>query len=199
MTQLLLACGAIAGPLFIIIFLIEGWLRPGYDALRQSVSSLSQGPRGWIQQFNFFSSGALLAAFAFGLRAMLAPLGSTWTWLLIFSYALGLIGAGLFITDAGSGAPRTRAGIIHDLFSTVVFFSLCIDCFVFAHLFARRGLIGWEWYSLITGVFYAAGFIIFARAFSPKSRWVSIGGLLQKITISIGALWLASVAIELAR
>jgi hypothetical membrane protein len=130
MTQWLLVCGAIAGPSFILIFLVEGWLRPNYDWLREPVSALSQGPRGWVQQTNFFLSGALLVAYAFGLKAVLAPVNSTWTWLLIFFYASALIGAGIFITDAGrSSNVRTRAGVLHDLFSTVVFFSLCIDCF----------------------------------------------------------------------
>jgi hypothetical protein len=50
--EILLLCGMIAGPLFVIVFLIEGSLRENYDVLRQPVSALAIGKRGWIQQAN---------------------------------------------------------------------------------------------------------------------------------------------------
>jgi hypothetical protein len=38
------------GPaLFVLVFTLEGWLRPGYDPLAMYVSALSLGPSGWIQ------------------------------------------------------------------------------------------------------------------------------------------------------
>ena len=38
------------GPaLFVSIFTIEGWLRPGYSACSMFVSELSLGPRGWAR------------------------------------------------------------------------------------------------------------------------------------------------------
>jgi hypothetical membrane protein len=64
--QLLLSCGAIAGPFFIVVFLIEGALQNGYDPLREAVSALATGPRGWVQQANFIVTGALMFAYAFG-------------------------------------------------------------------------------------------------------------------------------------
>jgi hypothetical protein len=42
-TKALLACGAIACPLFVIVFLIEGAIRTDYDPLRYPISSLSIG------------------------------------------------------------------------------------------------------------------------------------------------------------
>ena len=45
----LLSCGAVAGPLFVSVFWIEGVRRPDYKPLRHPVSSLSLGPRGWVQ------------------------------------------------------------------------------------------------------------------------------------------------------
>jgi Protein of unknown function (DUF998) len=41
--RLLLACGVIGPPLFVIVFLIEGAMRPGYSARRHYVSQLSLG------------------------------------------------------------------------------------------------------------------------------------------------------------
>jgi hypothetical protein len=63
----LLVCGVIAGPLFIVGFLIEGALTPDYDPLRHPVSSLALGPFGWTQTANFMIAGLLTLAFAIGL------------------------------------------------------------------------------------------------------------------------------------
>jgi hypothetical protein len=52
-TEVLLRCGMLAGPLFIVTSLIEGLARPDYNSLRHPVSSLALGPDGWIQVANF--------------------------------------------------------------------------------------------------------------------------------------------------
>jgi uncharacterized protein DUF998 len=57
-TLLLWLTFGVAGTvLFPIIYVIEGATRPGYDAWRQTISSLSLGPGGWIQQLNFALCG----------------------------------------------------------------------------------------------------------------------------------------------
>jgi hypothetical protein len=194
--QLLLWGGVIAGPLFILVFIIESVLRKGYSAMRQPVSALSIGPRGWVQQANFFSSSFLLLACAFGLTSVLQSYGgSLWAPLLIGIYGAGLFAAGMFVTDVGG--VRSRAGILHDLSSIFVFGSLFAACFVFAHLFASVSASGWEWYSIVTGVLYFCGFVLFARGFSPKNKLAPVAGLLQRLTIALGALWLALVALHL--
>lgn len=57
-TRALLACGAIACPLFILAFLAEGATRPGYDPLRHPISSLAIGELGWMQAANFLVPGS---------------------------------------------------------------------------------------------------------------------------------------------
>src|SRR5438874_10266685 len=69
--RLLLACGVIGPPLFIIVFLIEGATRPGYSAWRHAVSQLSLGDQGWMNSINIFVCGLFLLCFAFGLRLVL--------------------------------------------------------------------------------------------------------------------------------
>jgi hypothetical protein len=44
--MLLLACGVVTGPLFVVVFLLEGALREGYAPMRQTVSALALGARG---------------------------------------------------------------------------------------------------------------------------------------------------------
>lgn len=53
-----LACGAIAGPTFVVIVSIAGHKRAGYDRLRHAVSSLALGPGGLVQRANFIVSPA---------------------------------------------------------------------------------------------------------------------------------------------
>ncbi len=48
-----LTFGLVGAVLFTIVYLIEGAMRPGYDAWRYPISALSLGPGGWIQQANF--------------------------------------------------------------------------------------------------------------------------------------------------
>src|SRR5215831_18726152 len=47
-----LTIGTAGTVLFPIIYLIEGVTRPGYNAWRDTISSLSFGPMGWVQQVN---------------------------------------------------------------------------------------------------------------------------------------------------
>ncbi|MCI0727528.1 MAG: DUF998 domain-containing protein [Chloroflexi bacterium] len=50
--KVLLVCGAIAGPLFTVAWLVEGATRANYDPLRHPISSLSIGELGWTQTVN---------------------------------------------------------------------------------------------------------------------------------------------------
>src|SRR5262245_29812033 len=105
-TRTLLVCGVIAGPLFIIVFLLEGPTRANYNPLRHPISSLALGEQGWVQTANFIVTGLLMLAYAVGLRRALQPRGGSW-WgpVLVGVIAIGLIGAGFFPTDPVSGYP----------------------------------------------------------------------------------------------
>ena len=69
----LLRAGLVAGPLFIVLFLVEPAFHAGYDPMRHPVSSLALGPGGWVQVLNFVVAGLLCLAFAAGLRRALRP------------------------------------------------------------------------------------------------------------------------------
>src|SRR6266498_515170 len=84
------------------------------------------GPLLWTQRANFVVYGALMVCFAIGLKtALRTGKGATWGPILLVAYGLGLIGAGIFITDPGLGYPpgaTTPAtpsvhGTLHSLFS----------------------------------------------------------------------------------
>ena len=105
-TRWLLTCGVIGPVLFVVAFLIEGAIRPDYDPARVFVSQLSLGDEGWLQVANFVVSGLLIAAFAVGLRRVLASgLASRWGPNLIGLVGLGLVISGIFVTDPALGYP----------------------------------------------------------------------------------------------
>jgi hypothetical membrane protein len=205
-TRTLLTCGAIAGPLFTVAWLIEGATRADYSPLRHPVSSLALGEFGWTQVANFVVTGLLTLAFAVGLRRALRPLGgSTWGPLLVAAYAIGLIGAGLFLTDPVSGCPPGTPdmleysvnGALHDLFSALTFLGLPAAAFVFARRFAGWGQRGWAIYSAVTGLAFATGFVLTSVGFSQAPGWVEVAGLMQRITITVGWTWLTLLAVHL--
>src|SRR5262249_61307845 len=69
----LLAIGALAGPLFIVVYTIQDLTRPGFNPLRDQVSQLALSGGGWGQAANFFVTGVLVLALAAGLRPTLPP------------------------------------------------------------------------------------------------------------------------------
>src|SRR5512134_1612537 len=105
-TRMLLVCGALAGPLFSIAWLIEGRNRDSYDPTRHPISALSLGEFGWTQIANFIVTGVLTLVLAFGLRkAFQSGSGTTWIPTLITMVGIGFLGTGFFATDPLSGYP----------------------------------------------------------------------------------------------
>jgi hypothetical protein len=198
-TRALPICGAVAGPLFVTTFLVEGALKPDYNPMRHPVSSLALGPYGWTQAANFIAAGLLTLAFAAGLL-LLPGVRQTIGAVLVGIWAIGLIGAGIFVTDPVSGYPPgtpptpvepTTAGVLHDLFSVPAFFGLGLACFV---LVAGGG---WRWrvYSIVTGVAFLATFFVSGVAFSQEA-FVDVGGLWQRISVTIGWAWITTLAVR---
>ena len=112
---MLLVCGVIAVPLFVVTFLAEGATRAGYDPLRHPVSSLPLGDYGWMQTANFGVAGLLTLALAVGMRRAFRPLKrSIWGPLLVGVWGIGLIGAGIFprvpVSDYPPGTPDQLRG-----------------------------------------------------------------------------------------
>jgi Protein of unknown function (DUF998) len=149
-TRALLACGVVAGPLFLVVALLQALTRDGFDPGRHPLSLLSLGELGWIQITNFVVAGLLSVAFAVGMRRVLHPgRGGTWGPLLFGTYWVGLIGGGAFLADPGAGFPPGAPagapeqlswhGILHDAAHVLAFLALIAACFVLARRFAALG------------------------------------------------------------
>lgn len=209
-TKTLLSCGAVGGFGFITVALVTGSLRPDYSALHMPVSMLSLNEGGCVQVANFVITGILMLACAIGVkRAVQSGRASKWGPILIGTYGLCLIGAGVFSTDPSYGYPpgaalgravsRSLHGRLHDLTSVIVFAALTAACFVFARRFAARPR-GRRFaaYSCASGVAIPAFFVSAAVAWSSNSA-VSFGGVFQRLSIATGWIWVALLALKLIR
>jgi len=199
LARALLGCGVIAGPLFVVVALLQALTRDGFDLSRHPISLLSLGDLGWIQIANFVISGLLAVAFSVGTRRVLRPgRGGTWGPLLLGGYGLGLIAGGVFVPDPALGFPPGAPADIPDQLSwhavahgfapALAFLSLVVACFVLARRFAALGRRGWAAYSAATGVA--------ALAFSA---WPGQDGMSVRlfIAVTLGSAWVSALAAHL--
>ncbi|UQU66874.1 DUF998 domain-containing protein [Couchioplanes caeruleus] len=184
-TRRLLTCGVVGPPLFIIAFLVEESLRPGYDLLRQTVSELAIGRYGWQQIANFLVYGVLLLLFAAGLRratrSVVLPA-------LVVLVAVALIVSGLFVTDPVHTDPTSWHGTVHNIAAIPVFLGVPLLCLVVAVSSLRRRNWGWTVYSTVTAVAMLATIQGLASE--------AYAGLFQRITIVLGWAWLNLLALR---
>jgi hypothetical membrane protein len=212
-THLCLWAGIVGPVFFVVVFTIDGWLTPGYDAMKDVVSFLELGPTGWIQRLNFITTGLLLVLFALGFFQWMHPRsGSSWrvvTTLFIALSGVGLVMAGPFLPDAPGTTQITAQGNLHTIAFTVVFLPLGLAC-----LFAGGKFIctaGWRihgWYSLFAGLFpiFAAlgnlfsSFVVSnasSTAVSATSSQLAVGGLINRILIIVAFAWYIILASRL--
>jgi hypothetical membrane protein len=200
--QLAIWAGVLGPILFIAVFTVEGFLRPGYNPISTYISDLSIGPRGIIQIMNFLIFALLFFIFSYGLslefrtrnRSLNGPR-------ILMLMAVLLFLTGLFVTDP-IGTPlfeMTWLGIVHNIFG-LIFFSLCpISCYVFWRAFREHD----EWRSfqkltLVAGVIITVGLLAFAVALEgavlTPNALTDYAGLIQRIDIITFLLWIVAFA-----
>ena len=94
-------CGVVAGPVFLGIWAVQALTREGFDPGRHPVSLLALGDGGWVQIANFVVTGGLCLAAAYGLRG-----DDRWLARFVGVFGVGLVLAGVFVTDPGAGFPE---------------------------------------------------------------------------------------------
>jgi hypothetical protein len=210
--EILLLGGVIGPALFILVFLIEEAVRPGYPSWKYYVSQLGTGPGGWVQDLNFVQCGLASLGFAVALRLLFrggkAAIGGP---ALLALYALAMLVAGVFPTDPTLGYPPgtsrpatpTLHGMLHGLAGAVVFTVLPITCFVVARRFVGvASWRGWALYTALTGaVMLVFGIVSIAAApLAETGRWPNAPiGLLQRVAIIVGFGWISLLAARLYR
>jgi hypothetical membrane protein len=175
--------GVVAGPLFIVVFVVNDLFRDDYDPVRDFVSEAAIGPGGWLQIANFLVTGALAVAFAVAARRVVNRAAAV----LLGVFGVALMAAGVFVADpAPYTTTRTGHGIAHDLISAVVFGSLAAAAFVSAR---RRPDRRWRWYCRAVGVLVPL-LVLLAPGVTAAS------GVVQRLAIVLGFTWVTVLAIR---
>lgn len=200
-TARLLACGIVAGPLFLAVLMIQAFTREGFDLSRHPLSLLSLGNLGWIQIANFVVTGALFVACAIGMRRALSTGRSgTWAPRLVGVFGVGLIVAGVFTTDAGAGFPPgapagapeqiTWHGILHEVGFGLAFLGMIVGCLAFARRFTALKRPGW-----------VAACVATAAAVLMLASWPDADGVSVRLVIASAILFgfVAATAARLMR
>jgi hypothetical protein len=198
--------GVIGPALFVAVFLLEGWLRPGYNPMAEYVSALSLGGRGWVQIVNFLIFGALLFGFTRAV-AVEFPNGkaSRWGLILLTTISICYFFSGPFVMDPASTpqAEMTPHGMVHGILGAIAFVLMPITIFVFLRRFRSdskwRFLWGW---TLGLGIICAAVDLYFSIIskipilMTAQSPWI---GLIQRGVILPFMIWVFVFALGMAR
>lgn len=208
-SKCLLLCGVVAGPLFIMTFIIDGMLHTDYYPLHDSVSALALGKYGWVQVLNFEITGLLILGFAIGLRDQFSSSpGISWKATLFIILAVAIMGAGIFKTDTQHAyllgpsllpLERSLPGTLHIFFSVSGFIILSMECFTFARQFRQGHEVVWRLYSLVSGVGILVFLLLSDIALGHIHELKNYYGLFERISIIVGLGWLSMLSLKLLR
>lgn len=184
----LLIIGALAPVLFAITYTVDGLTRPGYDAMRDTISALSIGPHGWVQITNFVVFGCLTAISALAWRASLAPgRGASAIPVLKGVMAVGLTVAGLSLMDQTGDSTTTLHGMLHNLASFMTLIATWCSVFVFASRFAAEpGWRLWSVFAVVSGLLVIASLAAMGIALSQHADAGLFERLATIVTLPLG-------------
>jgi hypothetical protein len=199
----LLTGGILAGPIYILVGIIEIATRPGFDMTRHDLSLMSNGDWGWVHILMLVTTGLLTIGGAFGLRRVIkGQKGGTWAPLMLGLYGLGLVGAGIFSADPANGFPVgtpegmaeiTTNGLLHFVSGAVGFVGLIAACFIMARHFKSRGEQSWAMYSRVTGVLFGAAFVGIAMGSNGGGAVLTTVVLAFTVAVILGWAWISLV------
>src|SRR5262245_50705429 len=197
----LLVCGIIAGPFYLVVGVVQGMVRDGFDFARHPLSVLANGPGGWIQTANFALTGLMVIAAATGFTRALGPKARATT-LFLAAFGLGMLVAAVFRADPMDGFPLgtpvgpptsiSSTGLVHFAAGGLGFVCLAVSCLLAARVMSRQGSRGLARLSFVCGLVVLAGF--FGGMAIPNSSPV----LGIWIAVIAGWAWLSVVSASLS-
>jgi hypothetical protein len=195
LTRALLACGIVAGPMYVMVTMAQALTREGFDLRQHRFSWLTTGDLGWIHQSNMVLVGVLTVLFAVGMRQGLGTgRGAVWGPRLLVLFGVAYIIGGLLKADPVAGfPPGTTPDMVHTTWhgrvqnasrgASTLF--LIAAYLVVAMWFAALGSRGWAWFygaafpmvfTALTAVGFAIGGNPVALAFLA-TPWILVTAL----------------------
>ena len=216
-TRALLAGGAVAGPLYVAVWLVQAFTREGFDVTRHPASLLANGGPGWIQTTNFVVSGLLSIAAAIGLRRAMgdrsappgvgssstAVRGRVWGPWLVGVYGLGLLLAAGFPADPAAGFPVgtpadyaeiSARGMGHFVAGSIGFSGLIAGCLVFAAHYRSIGRRAFARFSAVTGILFFGAFAGLSAGAGSRPTIIAFD-----VAVVLGWTWLTAISLDKRR
>jgi hypothetical protein len=200
-TRALLACGAVAGPVYVLVTLAQALTRDGFDLKHHRFSWLTTGDLGWIHQSNMLLVGVLTVLLAVGVsRILRTGRGAVWAPRLLGLFGMAYILGGLLKADPVVGfPPGTTPEMVHASLQGAVqnasrgasSLLLIATSLVIAGWFAARGRRGWAW-------FYAAALPTVFVALTAVGRAIG-GNPLALAALMTPWIWVTALAVHLYR
>jgi hypothetical protein len=173
-TRALLACGVVAGPMYVTVAMAQALTRDGFDLREHRFSWLTAGDLGWIHQSNMMLVGVLSVLFAVGVRQVLRTgRGAVWGPRLLVLFGVAYIIGGVLTADPVAGfPPGTIPEMVHTTWSGAVqnasrgastLFLIAANIAI-AMWFAAEGRRGWAWFygtafPVVLAALTAVGFV----------------------------------------
>jgi len=154
--KLLAIFGMIAPVLYTLLWIIAGWIVPGYDHIKDDVSSLYaiNAPMRWFFQIGFLIGSILLFVFYTGLHkgmnngegSIVGPI------LMMVSSFLGVVVASFFPLDEGGeiGTWRGQGHLIIIVISGVI--GIIGMFFLWARAKKLDGWVGFGWFTFASAI-----------------------------------------------
>jgi hypothetical protein len=193
----ILALAGMGGPIILIAAdYSAAFSQPGYNLLRDSISSLAWTSMGWIQTIGFLAMGLLTELFVAGLffnikgtKGFSLGIGL----LVLFGFGLLLIGA--FHTDY-TGVPPTINGTIHGWAAKSIFLIFMVSSFLIAP--SLRTNPGWKPLFIYSLAASSAALILIILGV-----WITDGnfhfGLYERLLVADTIIWVEVMSIRLLR
>ena len=199
LTRTLLRCGVAAGPLFLTTATVEGARRVDYHPAVHPMSSLSLGPRGWVQRANFIATGNLFLLGAAGLWRCNSRAGAA----TMATAGAALIVSGVYDTDpvgnyppgAATPNPPTATNNVHVASAIPIFLGLPLFQLTAAARTVRTDPARAA-YSAGSAAVMLVGFAGASAGFSQQEHFRPYGGLLQRMAALSGLGWLGSLCLR---
>lgn len=202
-TRSLLGYGVIVGPFYLVVGLMQAFVRDGFDLARHPLSVLAVGEGGWVQTTNFVLSGAMVIAAAVGIIRALRPQSGLGGWFL-GAFGVSMLAAAVFEADAVDGFPigtplgppttMSQTGMIHFAAGAIGFLSLAVSCLVVARALSKRKASAIARLSVVSGIAVIAGFFAPAVFSSLSAATAGIW-----FSVVVGWAWLAITSVHLYR